>query len=120
MKTKSVLSSKLSALSTNLYGAGGVNCPSIVCTSRGPNAPICSHIVADPGPPLYKNEIGLIHKSFTSLFVYATEYSSPVASPLSFFSNVVLAVALYETLCPPIRTECSVEDTSSFVAAASH
>src|ERR1700722_15711640 len=103
MKTRSVLSSKLSVLSTNLYGAGGVNCPSTVCTRRGPNAPMCSHIVAEPGPPLYKNEIGRLNKSFPSQRVYATEYNNPDAAPLPFFSSVVLAVALYGMFCPPIR-----------------
>ena len=71
-----------------------MNVPFTVYARRGPNAPMCSHIVAEPGPPLYKNDTGRVLRSFTSFFVYATEYSRPVASPLSFFNSVVLAVAL--------------------------
>ena len=56
-------------LSTSLYGAGGVKPAFTVATRFGPNAPMCSHIVAEPGPPLYRNEIGRWLRSFTSLRV---------------------------------------------------
>ena len=34
------------------YGAAAVCESSAVITRRGPNAPMCSHTVAEPGPPL--------------------------------------------------------------------
>src|SRR5256885_3721327 len=52
MKTMSVLSSRVPELSVSLYGGGGVDSALGVTTRRGPNAPICSHREAEPGPPL--------------------------------------------------------------------
>ena len=52
MKTRSVRSSRLFALSATRYGGGPVNCPGVVRTMTGPNDPMRSHIVELPGPPL--------------------------------------------------------------------
>ena len=69
MKTRSLASSRLSSLFTSLYGAGAV-CPWFdVVTRSGPNAPMCSHIVEEPGPPLYRKVTGRVDGSFTPLFV---------------------------------------------------
>ena len=40
------------AVVDEFVGAGGVNVPSTVQARRGPKAPMCSHMVAEPGPPL--------------------------------------------------------------------
>src|SRR6266850_7845566 len=69
INTKSDRSSRHSGLSSNLYGAGGVIPAFTVTTRRGPNDPMCSHTEEAPGPPLYKNEIGRVLASFTSLRV---------------------------------------------------
>src|SRR5215831_395119 len=73
INTRSERSSKHSGLSSSLYGAGGVMPAFTVATRRGPNEPMCSHTEEEPGPPLYKNEIGRVLGSFTSLRVYAVE-----------------------------------------------
>src|SRR5579859_2205482 len=69
MKTRSERSSKHSGFSSSLYGAGGVMPAFTVATRRGPNEPMCNQSEDDPGPPLYKNEIGRVLGSFTSLRV---------------------------------------------------
>ena len=48
----SVLSSRELALSSILYGAGGVAAWSALTTRRGPKAPMCNQMDAEPGPPL--------------------------------------------------------------------
>ena len=58
MNTRSAASSRLYALSTSLYGAAGVCVSSAVTTRFGPNAPMCSQTVDEPGPPLNRNMIG--------------------------------------------------------------
>ncbi len=63
-------------------------------TRLGPNAPMCNQIEEEPGPPLYTNASGRLLMSFTSLRVYAVEYTSAAGSFLSFFSIIVDAVAL--------------------------
>ena len=57
MKTRSETSSKLWSLSITLYGAG-VWRESAVSTRTGPNAPMRSHTVEEPGPPLNRKVIG--------------------------------------------------------------
>src|SRR5262249_11535328 len=52
MRTTSIRSSGLYALSTTWYGGGGVGAASATATRRGPRAPMCSQIDEDPGPPL--------------------------------------------------------------------
>src|SRR5882724_12995811 len=94
IKTRSERSSKHSGLSSNLYGAGGVIPAFTVATLRGANEPMCSQSEEAPGPPLYKNETGRVLGSFTSLRVYAVEYTSATGAPFSSFSKIVCAVAL--------------------------
>ncbi len=65
------MSIRLEPLSANEYGAGGVNCGSFVATRTGANDPMCSQIVAEPGPPLKMNVTGRVRGSAPSL-VYAT------------------------------------------------
>ena len=44
---------KALAVVDEFIGSGaGVNVPSTVQARRGPKAPMCSHMVAEPGPPL--------------------------------------------------------------------
>ena len=60
MNTTSAISSGHSGLSITWYGAAPVIVASDGTTMRrGPIAPICSHIEADPGPPLNANTTGL-------------------------------------------------------------
>src|SRR3954465_11944684 len=68
--TRSLTSSRLYALSTSRYGAAGVCESSAVTTRRGPNAPMCSHTVAEPGPPLYRNITGRVASA--PVWKYAT------------------------------------------------
>src|SRR5215813_1711639 len=89
MKTRSDRSSRHSGLSNSLYGAGGVIPAFTVATRRGPKEPMCSHTDEEPGPPLYKNEIGRALESFTSLRVYAVEYTRATGAPFSSFNRIV-------------------------------
>ena len=50
--TRSLTSSRLSALSTNGNGAVAAVDGTPVTSRFGPNDPRCSHTVAEPGPPL--------------------------------------------------------------------
>ncbi len=52
IRTMSVLSSGLYALSTTWYGGGGVAAASVVTTRRGPITPMWSQMQEEPGPPL--------------------------------------------------------------------
>ena len=52
MKTRSVLSSRVMSLGPTLNGAGRSTTGSSVSTRTGPKAPMCSHTVGEPGPPL--------------------------------------------------------------------
>src|SRR5262249_9609482 len=58
MNTRSVTSSSDDSLSTTLYGGGSRAPASPICTRRGPNAPMCSQMDDDPGPPLNLNATG--------------------------------------------------------------
>src|SRR5271169_3788302 len=51
ISTRSLLSSNVDALSSMRYGAGGINPSGCNTTLRGPSAPMCNQIDADPGPP---------------------------------------------------------------------
>ena len=60
----------------------------------GPTDPMCSHIDAEPGPPLKRKVTGRVLLPLVSPCVYDTEYISPVSSPSSFLMAVVPAFAL--------------------------
>ena len=52
MKTRSLLSMRLDWLVTTWKGGGPEASGLSVTTRTGPNEPICSQMVAEPGPPL--------------------------------------------------------------------
>ena len=58
ISTRSLLSSSVYGLSSMRYGAGGMNPSGCSTTRRGPSAPMCNQIDADPGPPLKANVSG--------------------------------------------------------------
>ena len=52
MNTRSEWSSRLSGLSSSVYGAGGVKSGMLVLIRRGANDPSSRNTDDDPGPPL--------------------------------------------------------------------
>src|SRR5579859_1585734 len=58
MKTRSECRSKVSLLSLRPYGGGARSPASPISTRRGPSSPMCSQMLADPGPPLNANVTG--------------------------------------------------------------
>jgi hypothetical protein len=76
INTRSVLSRRLYWFGTIWYGAGPVAFGLSVTTRTGPTDPMCSQIVAEPGPPLYRNVTGRVFASAPSS-VYATEKMLP-------------------------------------------
>ena len=52
MKTRSVLSSSEYSFGTSLNGGPAVGLGLSVLMRTGENEPMCSHSVAEPGPPL--------------------------------------------------------------------
>ena len=67
INTKSETSSIDSAVSNIGYGAAPGNCASLGTFTRlGPNAPICNHVEAEPGPPFHIKVTG----RFLSLLLF--------------------------------------------------
>src|SRR6516162_10067309 len=60
MKTRSVLSKRLSGLSSIAYGAGGMNPGKLVLIRFGAKDPKSTHTADDPGPPLYRKVTGRV------------------------------------------------------------
>ena len=58
--TRSLTASRVCGLSPKAYGAGGVACGVSVGARRGPNPPMFSHKLAEPGPPLKANVTGRV------------------------------------------------------------
>ena len=71
MKTRSDLSSRLYWFGTVVYGGGGIGWSPWLATRTGPNEPMCSHMLDDPGPPLYMKVTGRLADLPPST-VYAT------------------------------------------------
>src|SRR5215470_5088843 len=67
MKTRSQTSSNDSELSSSLNGGVTIPPTSTEETRLGPNAPMCSQMEDEPGPPLYTKASGRLLISFTSL-----------------------------------------------------
>ena len=52
------MSSRVSGLALSFTGAAGTMSGPAMAIFRGPNEPRCSHMVEDPGPPLYRKLTG--------------------------------------------------------------
>ena len=70
-KTRSVASSNEDSLSTSGGFGGGCEPSEGTVTRTGPNEPMCSQIVDDPGPPFHRNVTGRFRATLPSA-VYAT------------------------------------------------
>jgi hypothetical protein len=57
-KTTSDTSSSECSLSISWKGGAGWKPSPAICTRLGPKLPMCSQILAEPGPPLYRNDTG--------------------------------------------------------------
>src|SRR5215469_8733215 len=83
MKTRSVLSSQVDSLSTNLTGGGSVSPRSDNKTRRGPSPPKWSHTEEEPGPPLNANVTDLVEASTHPFKRYATKNTAAFFFPLA-------------------------------------
>ena len=83
MKTRSLTASRVSGLSTSLYGGGVGASTSPTSTRRGPRSPRCSHTDAEPGPPLKTKEIGRSVTSAPSSVYAVTDSSARAFQPLN-------------------------------------
>ncbi len=71
MKTRSVCPSQVFWLSFIWNGGGGIAPFGSSLGLRGPIPPMCTHIDADPGPPLKQNVSGRCAASVAPSSVYA-------------------------------------------------
>jgi hypothetical protein len=117
MKTKSLTSSIDSAFgASGVPGAGSVAFDG-TATRIGPYDPMCSHIVAVPGPPFQKNVTGRVRGSAPSA-VYETAKTRAISSPSALRSTLVPARAVYATAFPPSVIEWCVTAGAGSAATA--